>query len=130
TGAVAVHICFGYAAVVHEKPSGYSFLTELERCRAQQISIEAAQPKLDPAVLKDLPSKTIIYGVIDLADPKVETAATVAERIREALRYVPAERMVVAPDCGMKYLPRATAFGKLQSMVEGTQIVRRELGAR
>jgi 5-methyltetrahydropteroyltriglutamate--homocysteine methyltransferase len=129
TGTVAVHLCFGYAAVVHEKPSGYSFLTELERCRAQQISIEAAQPKLDPAVLKDLPSKTIIFGVIDLGDKGVETPDTVAARIRGALRYVPPERIVVAPDCGMKYLPREVAYGKLVSMVEGASIVRRELGA-
>lgn len=129
SGTVAVHLCFGYAAVVHEKPPGYSFLPELEGSRAQQISIEAAQPKLDLAVLKDLPSKTIILGVIDLSDTTIETPETVAERIRRALQYVPPERIVVAPDCGMKYLPRAAAFGKMQAMVEGARIVRGELGA-
>ncbi len=130
SGATAVHICFGYAAVVHEKPSGYSFLSELERSRAGQISIEAAQPRLDCAVLRELPSKTIMLGVIDLADPAVETPETVAERIRRALPYVPAERLVVAPDCGMKYLSRETAFGKLRAMVEGARIVRSEIAAR
>ncbi len=127
TGTVAVHLCFGYAAVVHDKPSGYSFLPELEGSKAQQISIEAAQPKLDLAVLKQLPSKTIILGVIDLADMTVETPQIVADRIRRALAYVPAERIVVAPDCGMKYLPRAVAFGKMKAMAEGAALVRREL---
>jgi 5-methyltetrahydropteroyltriglutamate--homocysteine methyltransferase len=127
-GTVAVHICFGYAAVVHNKPTGYSFLTEFEGSKADQISIEAAQPKLDLAVLRDLPSKTIILGVIDLSDMQIETPETVAERIRRALPYVPAERIVVAPDCGMKYLPRAVAYGKMAAMVEGARIVRRELG--
>ena len=126
-GTVAVHLCFGYAAVVHDKPPGYSFLPELEGCKAQQISIEAAQPKLDLKVLKELPSKTIILGVIDLADMTVESPQTVAGRIRHALAYVPAERIVVAPDCGMKYLPRAIAFGKMQAMAQGAAIVRREL---
>ncbi len=126
-GTVAVHLCFGYAAVVHDKPPGYSFLPELEGCKAQQISIEAAQPKLDLKVLKELPSKTIILGVIDLADMTVESPQTVAGRIRHALAYVPAERIGVAPDCGMKYLPRAIAFGKMQAMAEGAAIVRREL---
>jgi 5-methyltetrahydropteroyltriglutamate--homocysteine methyltransferase len=127
TGTVAVHLCFGYAAVVRDKPSGYSFLPELKDCKAQQISIEAAQPKLDLKVLKELPSKTIILGVIDLADMTVESPQTVAGRIRHALAYVPAERIVVAPDCGMKYLPHAIAFGKMQAMAEGAAIVRREL---
>jgi 5-methyltetrahydropteroyltriglutamate--homocysteine methyltransferase len=130
TGVTAVHICFGYAAVVHEKPSGYSFLPELERSRAQQVSVEAAQPKLDCAVLRDLPSKTIMLGVIDLADPAVETPEMVAERIRRALPYVPAERLVIAPDCGMKYLSRETAFGKLRAMVEGARLVRSEIAGR
>ena len=128
-GTIAVHLCFGYAAVVHEKPPGYSFLAELEKSGAQQISIEAAQPKLDLKVLEDLPSKTIILGVIDLADQTVETPQIVAERIRRALPHVPAQRLVIAPDCGMKYLPREIAFGKMQAMVEGTKIVRKELGA-
>src|ERR1700744_4321389 len=107
TGTVAVHLCFGYAAVVHDTPSGYSFLAELEACPAQQISIEAAQPKLDLAVLKQLPSKTIILGVIDLSDMAIETPQIVRERIGRALDHVPADRLVIAPDCGMKYLPRA-----------------------
>src|SRR5579884_3132099 len=127
TGTVAVHLCFGYAAVVRDKPSGYSFLPELEQSKAQQISIEAAQPKLDLKVLRQLPSKTIILGVIDLSDMNVETPQIVAERIRRALQVVPAERIIVAPDCGMKYLPRAVAFGKMQAMVGGTMLVRREL---
>ncbi len=128
-GTVAVHLCFGYAAVVNNKPAGYSFLQELEAANVQQVSIEAAQPKLDLAVLRDLPGKTIILGVIDLADMAVETPQTVAERIRRAFAYVAPERIVVAPDCGMKYLPRAVAFGKMKAMVDGAAIVRRELGA-
>jgi 5-methyltetrahydropteroyltriglutamate--homocysteine methyltransferase len=127
SGTVAVHLCFGYAAVVHEKPSGYSFLPELEGSKAAQISIEAAQPRLDLAVLEKLPSKTIILGVIDLADMAVETPETVASRIRAALKYVPAERLVIAPDCGMKYLPREVAFGKMQAMVQGAALVRAEI---
>src|SRR5579872_5512855 len=127
TGAVAVHLCFGYAAVVHDKPSGYSFLPELEDSKAQQVSIEAAQPKLDLNVLKELPSKTIILGVIDLADMTIETPQIVAERIRRALAHVPANRVVVAPDCGMKYLPRPVAFAKMKAMAEGAALVRREI---
>jgi 5-methyltetrahydropteroyltriglutamate--homocysteine methyltransferase len=130
TGTVAVHLCFGYAAVVHDKPSGYSFLPELESSKAQQISIEAAQPKLDLKVLRELPSKTIILGVIDLADKAVETPHVVADRLRRALADVPADRLVVAPDCGMKYLPRAVAFGKMKAMAEGAAIVRRELSGK
>jgi 5-methyltetrahydropteroyltriglutamate--homocysteine methyltransferase len=130
TGTVAVHLCFGYAAVVHDKPSGYSFLPELEGSKAQQVSIEAAQPKLDLKVLRELPSKTIILGVIDLADKAVETPQVVADRLRRALAHVPADRVVVAPDCGMKYLPRAVAFGKMKAMVEGAAIVRRELSGK
>jgi len=125
-GTVAVHLCFGYAAVVHDKPSGYSFLPELEGSRAAQVSIEAAQPKLDLKVLDKLPSKAIILGVIDLSDLAIEAPEIVAERIRKALAYVPAERIVIAPDCGMKYLPRDVAFGKMQAMVRGADIVRRE----
>jgi 5-methyltetrahydropteroyltriglutamate--homocysteine methyltransferase len=127
SGTVAVHLCFGYAAVVHDKPSGYSFLPELEGSKAQQISIEAAQPRLDLAILRRLPSKTIILGVIDLADTAVETPQTVAGRIRQALDHVPPNRVVVAPDCGMKYLPRPVAFGKMKAMVAGAALVRREL---
>ena len=126
SGTVAVHLCFGYAAVVHDKPTGYSFLSELEGSRAAQISIEAAQPKLDLGVLEKLPSKTIILGVIDLSDMTIETPETVAERIRRALPHAQAERIVIAPDCGMKYLPRDVAFGKMQAMVRGAAIVRLE----
>jgi 5-methyltetrahydropteroyltriglutamate--homocysteine methyltransferase len=126
-GATAVHLCFGYAQMVKSKPSGYSFLPELARSAAQQISIEAAQPNLDLAVLGQLPGKTIILGVIDLSDPAIESAETVAARIRRALPFVPADRIVVAPDCGMKYLPREVAFGKMKAMVEGARIVRQEL---
>jgi len=128
-GTVAVHMCFGYAAVVRDKPSGYSFLPELEQSKAQQISIEAAQPKLDLKILAELPSKTIVLGVIDLGDMTVETPQIVAERIRRALQVVPVERIVVAPDCGMKYLPRAIAFAKMKAMADGAALLRRELGA-
>jgi 5-methyltetrahydropteroyltriglutamate--homocysteine methyltransferase len=127
TCTVAVHLCFGYAALVHDKPSGYSFLSELEICKAQQVSIEAAQPKLDLKILQALPSKTIILGVIDLSAMTVETPQIVADRIRRALPYVPAERVVVAPDCGMKYLPRKVAFAKIKAMAEGAALVRREI---
>ena len=116
-----VHLCFGYAATVKEKPSGYSFLPELDRCAASAISIEAAQPKLDLSQLAALPSKTIIFGVLDLGDPKPETPAIVARRIEAALAHVPAERLIAAPDCGMKYLARDVAFAKLSAMVEGAR---------
>jgi 5-methyltetrahydropteroyltriglutamate--homocysteine methyltransferase len=128
-GTVAVHLCFGYAAVVHEKPTVYAFLAELDDSKAKQISVEAAQPKLDLTVLERLPSKDIILGVIDLSDMTVETPETVAERIRRALPHVPAERIIIAPDCGMKYLPRPVAFAKMKAMVDGAAIVRRELSA-
>ncbi len=128
-GTTCLHLCFGYAAMVQNKPSGYSFLPELARARCDQISVEAAQPKLDLAVLESLPGKTVLVGVIDLADPAVETPEIVAARIRRALEHLPPTRMVVAPDCGMKYLPRDTAYGKLSAMVAGAQIVRQELGA-
>lgn len=123
----AVHLCFGYAAVVNSKPTGYAFLPELADCTAQQISIEAAQPKLDLGILSDLAAKSIILGVIDLADPEVETAEQVAARLRAALGYVAAERLIAAPDCGMKYLPREVAFGKLSALSEGAKVVRTEL---
>jgi 5-methyltetrahydropteroyltriglutamate--homocysteine methyltransferase len=126
-GTTAIHLCFGYAQMVKDKPSGYSFLPELDRSSAQQISIEAAQPKLDLAVLKELPSKTIILGVIDLSTTAIESAQMVAERIRAALAFVPPDRIMVAPDCGMKYLPRDVAYGKMRAMVEGAAIVRDEL---
>jgi 5-methyltetrahydropteroyltriglutamate--homocysteine methyltransferase len=124
----ALHLCFGYAAVVkHQKPTGYSFLPQLAATTAQQISIEAAQPKLDLGVLSDLAGKTIILGVIDLGDPAIETVDQVAERIRAGLARVPAERLVAAPDCGMKYLPRETAFGKLRALVDGARAVRAQI---
>ncbi|HZP76739.1 MAG TPA: uroporphyrinogen decarboxylase family protein [Pseudolabrys sp.] len=126
-GTIAIHLCFGYAAVVHEKPAGYSFLAELEGAKVDQVSIEAAQPKLDLKVLRELPSKTIILGVIDLSTKEVETPEKVAARIRKAFEHVPPERIVIAPDCGMKYLPREVAFGKMKAMVDGTAMVRAEL---
>ena len=123
-----VHLCFGYAAVVHgQKPSGYSFLPQLADCAARQISIEAAQPKLDLGILSDLAGKTIVLGVIDLANQAVETPEQVAQRVRTALKYVAADRLVPAPDCGMKYLTRETAYGKLAALSAGAAIVRREL---
>jgi 5-methyltetrahydropteroyltriglutamate--homocysteine methyltransferase len=127
TGTTAVHLCFGYAAMVRDKPAGYSFLPELERSAARQISIETAQPNLDCAVLAKLPSKTIMLGVLDLSDATPETPETVAARIRRALPYVPAERLVIAPDCGLKYLTRDAAFAKMRAMVEGAAMVRGEL---
>ncbi len=126
-GPTVVHLCFGYAAVVADKPSGYSFLPELADTTAGQISIEAAQPRLDLGVLKDLSGKTIMLGVLDLGDPAAESASVVADRIRAALKFVPAERLVPAPDCGMKYLPRQLAFDKLKALADGAAIVRREL---
>jgi 5-methyltetrahydropteroyltriglutamate--homocysteine methyltransferase len=129
-GTTAVHICFGYAAIIHQRPSAYSFLTQMKACRCQQISIETAQSNLDCAVLKELPDQKIILGVLDLSTPEVETPETVAARIRRALAYRKPEDMVVAPDCGLKYLPRQSAFGKMKAMVEGARIVRAELGAR
>ena len=125
-GTTVVHLCFGYAAAVKNKPTGYSFLPQLEATSASQISIEAAQPKLDLGVLRGL-SKTVMVGVIDLGNERIESAEEVAARIRAALKVVPAERLVLAPDCGMKYLTRAAAFGKLKALAEGAAIVRREL---
>jgi 5-methyltetrahydropteroyltriglutamate--homocysteine methyltransferase len=126
-GTTVVHLCFGYAAAVKDKPSGYSFLGQLADTRASQISIEAAQPQLDLAVVKELAPKSVMVGVIDLSTSAIETPAQVASRIRAALKYLPAEKLVVAPDCGMKYLPRAAAFGKLMALAQGADIVRKEL---
>jgi 5-methyltetrahydropteroyltriglutamate--homocysteine methyltransferase len=128
-GRTAVHICFGYAAIIHARPSGYSFLPELCGCKVQQISIETAQSRLDTAVLETLRGKTIILGVIDLSDMQVETPEAVAARIRRALPHVAPERVIVAPDCGMKYLPRDVAQGKLTSMVAAARKLRQEFGA-
>jgi 5-methyltetrahydropteroyltriglutamate--homocysteine methyltransferase len=129
-GTTAIHICFGYAAIIHVRPHGYSFLPELAGSPVQQISIETAQSKLDCAVLEELPGKTIILGTLDLSDMTIETPEIVAARIHRALPYVPAERIVVAPDCGLKYLPREVAHGKMCAMVEGAKIVRQELSAK
>jgi 5-methyltetrahydropteroyltriglutamate--homocysteine methyltransferase len=123
-GPTAVHICFGYAAIIHDRPSGYSFLPEMAACPCDAVSIETAQSGLDCSVLASLPGKKIILGVLDLGDHTVETPETVAARIRRALPYVPAEDLILAPDCGMKYLPRDVAFGKLRAMVAGAQLVR------
>jgi 5-methyltetrahydropteroyltriglutamate--homocysteine methyltransferase len=124
TGTTAVHICFGYAAIIHQRPSGYSFLPELAGCPVDQVSIETAQAKLDCSVLAKLPGKTIMVGCLDLNDPAVETPETIVERIERALRYVSPERVVLAPDCGMKYLPREVALGKLAAMVEAAKRLR------
>jgi 5-methyltetrahydropteroyltriglutamate--homocysteine methyltransferase len=127
-GTTVVHMCFGYAAMVPSaKPNRYAFLDELRDCACQQISLETAQPRLDCAQLAALANKKILLGVIDLSDETVESPQTVAERIRRALPFVPAQNIIVAPDCGMKYLPRAVAFGKLQAMVEGARLVRESL---
>ena len=123
----AVHICFGYAAIIHARPDGYSFLPEFEKSPVRQVSIETAQSNLDLSVLDKLPNKTIILGVLDLSDMEIEQPETVAERIRNALKHVPARRLVIAPDCGFKYLPRNIAFAKMKAMVDGTKIVRSEL---
>jgi 5-methyltetrahydropteroyltriglutamate--homocysteine methyltransferase len=131
-GTTALHMCFGYAAIHAwqglEKPEAYSFLPELNESDIDQISIEAAQPRLDLSVLEKLPDKTIILGVIDNDDPEIETPETVAARIRAALNHITPERLILAPDCGMKYMHRDVAFGKLKSMAEGAAIVREEIG--
>ena len=127
-GTTALHTCFGYAHIVHERPNGYPFLADLDAVRVDQVSLEAAQQKVDLSVLASLPSKRLIVGVLDLADESpVETVDTVAARIREALRHVGADRLVVAPDCGMKYLPRGTAFAKLRVMADAAALVRSQL---
>ena len=126
-GETAVHICFGYAHVIHERPAGYNFLPEFADCHVHQISIETAQSNLDTAMLEPLRGKTIILGVLDLADMNVESPETVAARIRRGLEHVAADKVVVAPDCGLKYLPREVAYGKMRAMVEGAKIVRGEL---
>lgn len=128
SGTTAIHMCFGYANAVKNKPSGYSFLPELDAVVADQISIEAAQPCLDTKILEALPSKAVLVGVISMETETIESPAQVADRIRDALRHIPADRLIVAPDCGMKYLSRDSALGKLKAMVDGTQTVRAELG--
>ena len=128
-GETVLHTCFGYAHIVHDRPSGYPFLAELNDCSATHVSLEAAQPDLDPEVLRALPDKTILLGVLDLGSPEAETAEVVADRIRRAFEVVPPERLVVAPDCGMKYLSRELAFEKLRAMVEGARRVSEDLGS-
>jgi 5-methyltetrahydropteroyltriglutamate--homocysteine methyltransferase len=128
TQTTAVHLCFGYAAIIHERPSGYNFLPELAGCAVKQISIETAQSSLDCSVLSKLHGKTIILGVLDLSKMEVETPETVAARIRRALPYIRPQQVILAPDCGLKYLPRDVAFGKMRAMVEGAKIVRAEVG--
>jgi 5-methyltetrahydropteroyltriglutamate--homocysteine methyltransferase len=127
TGTTAVHICFGYAAIIHDRPEGYSFLPELAGCPADQISIETAQSKLDLGVLSDLSEKTIILGVIDLSDHDVESAELVADRVRRAFAHTTPDKITIATDCGMKYLPRASAEGKMRAMAAAARILRDEL---
>lgn len=126
-GETAVHICFGYAAIIHERPEGYSFLPQMKNCSCNQVSIETAQSNLDCSVLEELPGKKVILGVLDLSDPEIETPETVAGRIRRALPHIDAANVIVAPDCGLKYLPRDIAFGKMKAMADGAAIVRKEL---
>jgi 5-methyltetrahydropteroyltriglutamate--homocysteine methyltransferase len=126
SGTTAVHICFGYAAIIHARPSGYSFLPELAGSPVKQVSIETAQSNLDTAVLAKLPGKKIMVGCIDLSDMTVETPQKVADRLRRALKYVPPQDVIVAPDCGMKYLPREVAEAKMRAMVEGAKLLRAE----
>lgn len=127
TGATAVHICFGYAALIHERPTGYSFLPELAACPCEQISIETAQSHLDCAVLAQLQGKKIMVGALDLSDMTVESPQTVADRVRRALQYVQPGNVIIAPDCGMKYLPREVAFGKMKAMVLAARLLREEI---
>jgi 5-methyltetrahydropteroyltriglutamate--homocysteine methyltransferase len=128
-GPTVLHTCFGYAHIVHDRPRGYPFLAELAGSVPTHVSLESAQQDVDLSILRSLPDKRIVLGVIDLADASpVEDAETVAKRVRRALAYVPPQRLALAPDCGMKYLPREVAFGKLSAMVQGVEIVRRELG--
>ena len=129
TGTAAVHICFGYAAIIHERPSGYSFLSQMRECTCNQVSIETAQSNLDCSILADLKGQKIMLGVLDLSNSQIETPEQVAERIRRALAFVEPQNIIVAPDCGMKYLPRDVAFRKLQAMVRGADIMRQEISA-
>jgi 5-methyltetrahydropteroyltriglutamate--homocysteine methyltransferase len=128
TGTTAVHICFGYAAIIHERPTGYSFLPELAQCGCKQVSIETAQSHLDCKVLEQLDGKQVMVGCVDLSDMAVESPVVIADRVRRALPYVAKERVILAPDCGMKYLPREVAEGKLKAMVEAAKILRAEFG--
>jgi 5-methyltetrahydropteroyltriglutamate--homocysteine methyltransferase len=129
-GVTAVHVCFGYAAIIHERPSGYSFLPELAGVPVRQVSIETAQSNLDCSVLQKLAGKKVLVGCIDLSDMRVESPQQVAARIERALPYVKAQDVIVAPDCGMKYLPRDVAFAKMCAMVEGARLLRSEYERR
>jgi 5-methyltetrahydropteroyltriglutamate--homocysteine methyltransferase len=129
-GTTALHICFGYAAIIHARPTGYSFLPELRECSCRQVSIETAQSKLDCKVLEQLPGKQILVGCLDLSDLTVETPEVVQARIERALEFVAPEQVILAPDCGMKYLPREVADGKLRSMVEAARRLRAQFAAR
>ena len=122
-GTTALHTCFGYAHVVHDRPDGYPFLAELADCAADVLAVEAAQPGLDPAALEPIAGKTVIVGVLDLSTPEAETPEQVAARIEAALSVIPEDRLQVGPDCGMKYLPRDLAFAKLRALVEGARLV-------
>jgi 5-methyltetrahydropteroyltriglutamate--homocysteine methyltransferase len=126
SGVTAVHICFGYAAIIHQRPSGYSFLPELAGSPVKQVSIETAQSNLDTSVLESLPGKKIMVGCIDLSEMAVETPQTVVQRIKKALNHLKPEDVILAPDCGMKYLPREVAYGKMKAMVEGAKLLRAE----
>jgi 5-methyltetrahydropteroyltriglutamate--homocysteine methyltransferase len=126
SGVTAVHICFGYAAIIHARPSGYSFLPELAGCACRQVSIETAQSKLDCAVLEKLRGKKIMVGVLDLNDMAVETPQQILARVERAMPYVAKEDILLAPDCGMKYLPREVALGKMKAMVEAAKLLRAE----
>jgi 5-methyltetrahydropteroyltriglutamate--homocysteine methyltransferase len=128
TGTTAVHICFGYAAIIHQRPSGYSFLPELAGCSCLQVSIETAQSKLDTSVLAQLRGKKIMVGCLDLSDMTVETPQVIVARIERALAHVPAQDVILAPDCGMKYLPRDVAFGKMRAMVQAAELLRKAHG--
>jgi 5-methyltetrahydropteroyltriglutamate--homocysteine methyltransferase len=128
TGTTAIHICFGYAAIIHERPTGYSFLRELAAAPCAQISVETAQSNLDCSVLAELGDKRVMVGCLDLSDSAIETPDAVAARVRRALRYLPPERVILAPDCGMKYLPREVAAGKLRAMAEAAKLLRAEYG--
>jgi len=127
SGTTALHICFGYGSMVKGKPARYDFLPELAATDVEQVSVETAQPSLDCSVLRELRTKTIMLGVLDLSTEQVETPELVAERINRALPHVDPQRIIVAPDCGLKYLPRHVAFGKLKAMVDGAQLVRAQL---
>jgi 5-methyltetrahydropteroyltriglutamate--homocysteine methyltransferase len=130
TGPTAVHLCFGYAAIIHQRPSGYSFLPELAGCACTQISIETAQSKLDCSVLATLGGKQIMIGCLDLSDLTVEASETIVKRITRALPHLKPENVILAPDCGMKYLPRPVAFGKMSAMVTAAKLLRAEFGTR